>query len=72
MDISAPIFSPSKLKSIDTDEEFVKSAGFVSEQEALGMARDGNIVGLSVTADDIRLAYRIYGPSPEFVKGRIV
>ena len=71
-DISAPIIFLSKLKSIDAAEEFVKKAGFVSEQEALGMARDGNIVGLPVTADDIRLAYRIYGASLEFVKGREV
>jgi len=36
------------------------------------MARDGNIVGLPVTADDIKLAYRIYGPPPEFIKERMI
>jgi len=70
--INAPTISPSKLKSISTARDFVKNAGFVSEREALGMARDGNIVGLPVTADDIKLAYRIYGPPPEFIKGRMV
>ena len=72
LDINAPTTSPSKLKSINIARDFVKNAGFVSEGEALGMARDGNIVGLSVTADDIKLAYRIYGPPPEFIKGRMV
>jgi len=70
--INAPTISPSKLKSINTARDFVKNAGFVSEREALGLAMDGNIVGLPVTADDIRLAYRIYGPPPEFIKGRMV
>jgi len=50
----------------------VKNAGFVSERETLGMARDGNMVGLPVTADDIRLACRIYGPPREFIKGRMI
>jgi len=72
LDINAPTISPSKLKSINTARDFVKNAGFVSEREALGMARDGNLVGLSVIADDIKLAYRIYGPPPEFIKGRMV
>ena len=52
LDINASTISSSKLKSIDSAKEFVKNAGFVSEQEALGMARDGNIVGLPVTASD--------------------
>ncbi len=58
LDINASTISSSKLKSIDTAKEFVKNSGFVREQEALGMARarDGNIVGLPVTADDIELA----------------
>ena len=72
LDINAPTVSTSKLKSINTARDFVKNAGFVSEREALDMARDGNIVGLPVTADDIKLAYRIYGPPPEFIKGRMV
>ena len=70
--INAPTISPTKLRSINTAKEFVKNAGFVSEQEALGMASDGNIIGLPVTADDIKLAFRIYGPPPEFIKGRTV
>jgi len=70
--INAPTISPSKKKSINNARDFVKNAGFVSEREALGMARDGNIVGLPVTTDDIKLAYRIYGPPPEFIKGRMV
>ena len=49
----------------------MKHTGFVSEQEALGMARDGNIVGLPVTADDINLAYSIQDlrPLPEVHRG---
>ena len=72
VDISATTLSKSQLKSIETAREFARNAGFVSELEAIGLVKDGNIVGLSVTADDIKLAYQIYGPAPEVVKGRTV
>ena len=72
IELSAITLTSSKTKQIENARDFIRNAGFVSEREAVDMARDGNITGLPVTADDIRLAYRIYGPPPEFVKGRTV
>ena len=53
-DISAPIIFLSKLKSIDAAEEFVKKAGFVSEQEALGMARASDRRRYQVSLQNLR------------------
>lgn len=39
----------------------MKNAGFVSERQAVGVAEDGHITGSPTTANDIKLAYRVFG-----------
>jgi len=52
--------------------EFLKKSGYPSEEEAIHLVEDGNIVGMpSLTRDDIKRAYEIYGLIPEYVRGNL-
>ncbi len=62
-------------KQIDLAKEayrFVKNAGFPSEEEAIHLIEYGNMVDvLSITREDIKRAFRIYGPPVESVLGKM-
>jgi hypothetical protein len=62
-------------KQVDAAKEayqFVKNAGFPSEDEAIHLIEDGNLVDIpSITRDDVKRAFRIYGPPMEAVRGKL-
>jgi hypothetical protein len=50
--------------------EFLKSMGYPTEREAMGLVRDGNIKNIPYTTDDIRRFFDIYGPQVAGVRGK--
>jgi len=47
-------------------------SGYPSIGEAIHLIQDGNIVDLpSITVEDLRRAYEIYGTPPGFVRGKM-
>jgi hypothetical protein len=42
--------------------EFLRSLGYPTQREALGIVRDGNVKNIPYTASDINCFYDIYGP----------
>ena len=63
-------FTTLEVKRAQLAYELIANAGFSSEKEALGLANDGNITGVPVTARDIRRSYEIYGKPVSHVRGR--
>jgi hypothetical protein len=52
--------------------EFLKKSGYPSMEEAIHLIEDGNIFGMpSLTRDDVKRAYEIYGLAPEYVRGKM-
>lgn len=52
--------------------EFVKNAGYPSEDEAIHLIEDGNLVDVpSLTRNDIKRAFNIYGQHVESVRGKM-
>ena len=52
--------------------EFLRTSGFPSPGEAIHLLQDGNIIGLpSLTVEDLRRAYDLYGTPPEYVRGKM-
>jgi hypothetical protein len=52
--------------------EFVKNSGFPREEEAIHIIKDGNVVDLpGITRDDVKRAFKIYGPPVEAVRGKM-
>jgi hypothetical protein len=52
--------------------EFLQKSGYPSEEEAIHLIEDGNIVGMPLlTRNDVRRAYEIYGVMPEYVRGKM-
>jgi len=50
--------------------EFLANAGYPSERQAVEMVTTGNILNLSITAKDVRNAYRIWGKDTAYVRGK--
>jgi hypothetical protein len=50
--------------------EFLKSLGYPTQKEALGIVRDGNVKNIPYTANDINRFFDIYGPQVAGVRGR--
>jgi len=50
--------------------EFLKSMGYPTKQEALGIVRDGNVKNIPYTAEDINRFYDIYGPQVAGIRGK--
>jgi hypothetical protein len=51
---------------------FVKNAGFPSEEEAIHLIEDGNIVDVpNLTRSDVKRAFKIYGQHMESVRGKM-
>jgi hypothetical protein len=52
--------------------EFLKKSGYPSMEEAIHLIEDGNIFGMpSLTRDNVKRAYEIYGHAPEYVRGKM-
>jgi hypothetical protein len=50
-------------------KEFLRNAGYPSMKEALNLVRDGDLVGIPYSPDDIRRYYDISKPQVENVRG---
>jgi hypothetical protein len=63
-------FPLKEVKRAKAAYELVCNAGFTSERQALGIVNDGNISGVTVTANDVRRAFELYGKPTAGVRGR--
>ena len=50
--------------------EFLKSLSYLTQKEALGIVRDGNVKNIPYTANDVNRFFDIYGPQVAGVRGR--
>lgn len=50
--------------------EFVRSAGYPSEKEAIHLVTDGNITSIDITGDDIRRGFKIFGRPAAAIRGK--
>ena len=66
------LYSKREVRNALEAKEFIKNAGYPSLKEALHMARDGNLVGIPHSAEDINRLYDIYGPPVESIHGKMV
>ena len=52
--------------------DLLRTSGYPSIGEAVHLIQDGNITGMpTITVDDLRRAYDIYGTPPEYVRGKM-
>ena len=63
-------FTKIEIKRARDAWKLICNSGFSSEYDALGLVNDGNIVGVPVTAQDVRRAFQIYGKPVAYVRGR--
>ena len=52
--------------------EFLKSLGYPTQKEAIGIVRDGNIKNIPCTAEDVRRYFEIYGPQVPGIRGKMM
>jgi hypothetical protein len=52
--------------------EFLKSLGYPTQKEAIGIVRDGNIKNIPYTAEDVRRYFEIYGPQVPGIRGKTI
>jgi hypothetical protein len=70
MSSSQPVYTSKEMAKAKTAWEFIAKAGYPSETEAVHMALDGNVLGLDITGDDVRRAFKIFGTHAAAVKGK--
>ena len=63
-------YSRAEVQRARTARELVTKSGFSSERDVLGLVNDGNVLGVPVTANDVRRSFEIYGKSPGALRGR--
>jgi hypothetical protein len=65
-------FSINQVKKAETAYTLLKNAGYPSPGELMSLVSDGNVTNMPVLRrEDILWAYEIYGPPPEYVRGRL-
>ena len=60
----------SEVKRAKEAWKLICNSGYSSEHDALGLVSDGNILGVPITAQDVRRAFEIYGKPAAHVSGR--
>jgi hypothetical protein len=63
------LYTSKELRKAKEAREFLKNAGFPSENEVIHLIRDGNIVPVSV--QDIKKCFDIYGPPVAMIRGKM-
>lgn len=58
------LYTKSDIKRAKEAQDFIINAGFPSEQAAVNMIENGDIIESPITRDDIKLANEIYGKHP--------
>jgi hypothetical protein len=62
-----------ELKGAQAAMDIIRIAGYPTQKEAIHLVEDGNLLGLKVTAKDMRTAFEIYsdhGVTPAMAKGK--
>ena len=65
--------SKRELRGVQAARSIIRTAGYPTLKEAIHLVEDGNIIGLNVTAMDIRKAYEVDtvgGVTPAMAKGK--
>jgi hypothetical protein len=52
--------------------EFLKALGYPTEKEAINFVRDGNIINIPHSVDDVKRFFDIYGPQVPAIRGKTV
>ena len=65
-------YTKKEVSKAKTAYELIKTSGYPSVSEFVGLLEHGNVVGIpSVTWDDVRRAYKIYGQPVAYVRGKM-
>jgi len=64
------MFSKKQVKAAKEAGEFVKNAGYPSEEAAIKLVRDGNVNNVPIQVNDIKTYFEIYGPPIESIRGK--
>jgi len=64
------LYNKSAIKKAKAADEFVRNAGYPTANEAAHLVRDGNIVGIPHSADDIAAYFDIYGAPVASMRGK--
>ena len=64
------LFDKSTVKRAQEAGQFIRSAGFPSEQTAINLVRSGNINNLPIEVQDIRNFFEIYGTPIPAIRGK--
>jgi hypothetical protein len=65
------LYTSKELRKAKEAKEFLKNAGFPSENEAIHLIRDGNLENVPVSVQDIKNCFDIYGPPVEMLRGKM-
>jgi len=64
------MFNKAMVKSAKEAGQFIKNAGYPSEQAAINLVRSGNIMNVPVEVQDIKNYFEIYGTPIAAIRGR--
>jgi hypothetical protein len=62
-----------ELRGVEAARELIRTAGYPTPKEAIHLVEDGNVMGLNVTAMDVRKAFEVdsvHGSTPAMSKGK--
>jgi hypothetical protein len=65
-------FSSEQVKKAEAAYRLLKNSGYPSPNELIALINDGNITNMpALRREDVLRAYDIYGPPPEYVRGKL-
>jgi len=64
------MFNKAMVKSAKEAGDFIKNAGYPSEQAAINLVRSGNIMNIPIEVQDVRNYFEIYGTTVAAIRGR--
>jgi hypothetical protein len=63
-------FSREQVKKAEVAYALMKSAGYPSPSELMGLVNDGNVINMpALRREDVLWAYEIFGPPAEYIRG---
>lgn len=65
------LYTKKEVQKAKDAREFLRKAGYPSEQEAIHIIRDGNVENIPVSVEDVKNCFDIYGPPVEMVRGKM-
>jgi hypothetical protein len=65
-------FSSEQVKKAEAAYRLLKNSGYPSPNELIALINDGNITNMpALRREDVLRAYDIYGPPPEYIRGKL-